>query len=397
MNGVSQTGRRALLSLTLLLTYAVHFAATQADFEQLLNSAEESFKKGDLPRAETLLLAAEKFNPKSFLVHNNLGTLYLQQRRYPLAIKEFRIAAALNLKSADVARNLGTSYFLSKDYAGALKPLARAKQLDERDVRTRYQLGYALLMLNRPTEAQAELEYVRRALPGDEGTLFALVKVYEAGRDQQNASQAFEELKNSNPNSIFVHILLGESYDIQENWPSAMAEYQKAIEQAPSMPRLHFDLGFLHWEQAHYAEAGNEFAKELELNPGFVPALYYQGEIALSTEKPTGALALFRAASDRDQACLEPWLGQGKALVRLNRPAEAIRCFEKAAKIDAGQPDVYYWMATAYRRLQRLTESKRAMERFKALSDEGKASSLGERKDRWSGPACESGWGSIQP
>jgi tetratricopeptide (TPR) repeat protein len=127
---------------------------------------------------------------------------------------------------------------------------------------------------NSPAEAQAELEYVRRALPADEGTLFALVKVYEASRDQQNASQAFEELKNSNPNSIFVHILLGESYDIQENWPSAMAEYQKAIEQAPSMPRLHFDLGFLHWEQAHYAEADKEFANELELNPGFAPALY---------------------------------------------------------------------------------------------------------------------------
>ena len=59
----------------------------------------------------------------------------------------------------------------------------------------------------------------------------------------------------------------------------------------------------------------------------------YQGDIALNTENPTEALALFRAATDRDQACMEPWLGQGKALVRLNRPAEAIECFEKAAKI----------------------------------------------------------------
>ena len=47
-----------------------------------------------------------------------------------------------------------------------------------------------------------------------------------------------------------------------------MAEYQKAIEQAPSMPRLHFDLGFLLWEQTQYPEAGAEFAKELRLIPG---------------------------------------------------------------------------------------------------------------------------------
>ncbi len=34
-------------------------------------------------------MAAEKLNPKSFLVHNNLGTLYLQQQLYSLAIREF--------------------------------------------------------------------------------------------------------------------------------------------------------------------------------------------------------------------------------------------------------------------------------------------------------------------
>ena len=323
--------------------------------------------------------------------------MYLRQRRYALAVKEFLSASALSPENADVARNLGTSYFLSKDYSGALKPLTRAKQLDGRDVRTRYQLGYSLLILNRPEAAQPELEYVRGALPGDEGTLFALVKVYQASRDQPSASRAFEELKTIHPDSVFVHILLGESYDIQENWPAAMAEYQKAIEQAPSLPRLHFDLGFLHWEQAHYSEAGSEFEKELELNPGFVPALYYRGDIALNAVKPAEALALFRAASDRDPACLEPWLGQGKALVRLNRPAEALARFERAAKINGSQPDVYYWMANAYRRLQRPEDSRRAMERFKTLSEEGKANPSGERRDRWSSPACESGWGSVQP
>ena len=362
MNGTS-----AMLLLTLAVTLA---ASPQANYEQLLNAAEESVKTGDLPGAEKSLVAAEKLNPKSFVVHNNLGTLYLQQQLYSLAIKEFTTASALGPDNADVARNLGTSYFLSKDYAGALKPLTRAKQLDEVDVRTRYQLGYVLLMLNRPEEAKVELEYVHSAMPRDQGNLFALVKVYEASRDQQNAGRTFEELKSVDPNSVFVHILLGESYDIQENWPSAMAEYEKAIEQAPSMPRLHFDLGFLLWEQGHYAKAGDEFAKELEVNPGFVPALYYEGDIALHAEKPRDALALFRSASDRDPACLEPWLGQGKALVRLNRPAEALGRFEKAANINAGQPDVYYWMATAYRRLQRSTESRRAMEQFKTLSDE---------------------------
>lgn len=117
---------------TIGLTFTLTLVAAQAGFEKLLSSAETSFDKGDLPGAEKSLLAAEKLNPKSFLVHNNLGTLYLRQRRYALAVKEFLSASALSPENADVARNLGTSYFLSKDYSGALKPLTRAKQLDGR-------------------------------------------------------------------------------------------------------------------------------------------------------------------------------------------------------------------------------------------------------------------------
>jgi predicted Zn-dependent protease len=113
----------------------------------------------------------------------------------------------------------------------------------------------------------------------------------------------------------------------------------------------------------------------------------------LNTEKPAQALAFFRAAADRNPSCLEPWVGQGKALVRLNRPAEAITRFERAAKLDTEQPDIYYWMATAYRRLQKSAESQHAMERFQAL----KAAAASERKDRWSSRVCESGWGRIQP
>ena len=78
-----------------LFVVALALASSQISFEQLLASAEDSFNRGDLARAERSLLAAEKLNPKSFLVDNNLGTLYLRQHRYPAAIKEFSGAAIL--------------------------------------------------------------------------------------------------------------------------------------------------------------------------------------------------------------------------------------------------------------------------------------------------------------
>src|SRR5262249_15978096 len=135
-----------------------------------------------------------------------------------------------------------------------------------KDLRTRYLLGYSLLMLNRLDEAQAELEYVRLHKPGDEQTLFSLVKIYQRKQDQERAGSAFRELQSAHPDSVFVHVLMGESYDLEERHDQARAEFRKAIELAPTMPRLHFDLGLLFWSDGQFEEAEKEFKAELSAN-----------------------------------------------------------------------------------------------------------------------------------
>ena len=85
---------------------------------------------------------------------------------------------------------------------GPVEPLEQAKRLDSRAVRTRYLLGYSLLMLNRLDEAREQLEYVRLHKPGDEQTLFSLVKLYQRKRDGEKAGTAFRELRQAHPNSV---------------------------------------------------------------------------------------------------------------------------------------------------------------------------------------------------
>ena len=187
MRATLQIGLLVFLNLVLLLRPPVSRAATQGGLDQLLDSAEDRFRKGDLPGAEKILLSAEKTNPRSFVVRNNLGALYLQLRRYADAVREFSAAAALNPRSPDAVRGLGTVYFLSGDYAAALKPLERAKELDPRDLRTRYQRGYALLMLNRPEEARPELAEFGEILAERVGRVHLVVTV---GDHDQRVLQA---------------------------------------------------------------------------------------------------------------------------------------------------------------------------------------------------------------
>jgi Flp pilus assembly protein TadD len=218
-------------------------ALAQADLEQSLAHVEALLRRGDLKSAEVELRNLARLHPESFAVRNNLGALYMQQRRYPEACREFTMAVDLNPEIADVQRNLGACLVLTEAFQSAILPLRRAKTLEPNDPRTRYQLGYALLMLNRPQEAQPELEYVISKIPGEEQPLFALVKLYQAEGNQDKAAEMFAKLRIAHPDSPFVHVLMGESYDIQERQDQAIAEFQKAIGQAPRMPRLHFDLG----------------------------------------------------------------------------------------------------------------------------------------------------------
>jgi tetratricopeptide (TPR) repeat protein len=392
-------GRLPLWNATLFALFLIKPPLTwsQTAADRSLALAEKLFQQGDSKGAEKILVSAEKANPRSFLIHNNLGAIYLQQRRYANAIQEFSAASTLEPDNAEVSRNLGTSYLLSGDYPRAVEPLRRAKSLNSSDIRTRYQLGYTLLLLNRESEALPELEYVHNAMPTDPSTLFSLVKLYQALGDGDNAGKAFTALQQSHPDSALVHILLGESYDIQEKWQAAISEYRKALQQASTTPRLHFDLGFLYWESRQYPESVAEFKKELEINHGFAPALFYLGDIALNDNHPGEALKFFEQASASNPDCLEPRLGQGKALLRLDRPKEAAQQFEQAARVDAQQPDVYYWMATAYRRLQDDAKAHGAMARFQALSKEKASTDTSHKPGRWSNPACEASWGVITP
>jgi tetratricopeptide (TPR) repeat protein len=245
-------------------------------------------------------------------------------------------------------------------------------------------LGYSLLMLNRLDEAQEELEYVRFHKPGDEQTLFSLVKLYQRKQDEEKAGKAFEELQRAHPGSVFVHILMGESYDLQERRDQAKAEFRKAIELAPTMPRLHFDLGFLLWSEGQFDQAEGVFKEELRANPHFTPTAYYLGDIAFNQNDYPKALEFFTAATRNGCGCLclDAFLGMGKAYFRLNRLNESVQYLERAGRLDAEQPDVQYWLAMAYRRLGQSAKSSQALERHQQLMNKGAGTTKAGLK-RW--------------
>jgi tetratricopeptide (TPR) repeat protein len=385
-----------ILIVLLILLFSLCLKGWVNDsFTQRLGNAEALARQGKFVSAvreykELLLL-----NPNSYAVHNDLGILYMTQRHYKAACQEFSNAARLNPHSTAVQRNLGICLLESGHIAKSAEVLRNASRLAPNSLQIRYLLGYSNLLLDHLKDAATELEYVRKHKPGDPTTLFYLVRIYTKQKEYLRGINAFEELEKVHPNSVYVHILRAESYDLQDRPEEAVAEFKKALALDPAMPKLHFGLGFVLWEARNYKEAEREFQKELQINPHYAPAAYYLGDIALDQNNYASAEDFFRQALSNAPGCIDAYVGLGKTYARMDEWHKSLKEFQKANHLDPDQPDVMYWLGTVYRRLGNIQESEEQLQKYRSAMSRQKKTYLKTREvahGRWASNTCDNGF-----
>jgi tetratricopeptide (TPR) repeat protein len=165
---------------------------------------------------------------------------------------------------------------------------------------------------------------------------------------------------------------MGESYDLQGKPKGAIQEFRKAIALAPAMPRLHFGLGFVLWEEQEFEEARREFSDELRINQHFSPAAYYLGDISLSQNDLDKAAFFFQRAIAENPECLVAHVGLGKTFSRAGEMRKAVEQFERANQIDPNQADVHYLLATTYRRLGDMHRAAEELKRYETSTSKNK-------------------------
>ncbi len=355
-------------------------AASGYCFQQGLGYAEQLVRQGRFAAAEGEYLKILRSSPRSYLAYNDLGFLYMNQKRYPLACRQFAQAAQLAPQLPAIQQNFGMCLFRINRLSDAIQALQKAEDLDPHNLKTRYLLGYSLLFMGHPKEAGEQLEYVHEHKPSDADTLYDLVRIYRSLKENQKAINAFQELVRSHPNSVFVHILMGESYDLQGKDNLAMGEYREAISRAPDMPRLHFDLGFLLWAEGRADKAKIEFTRELKIDPNFAPAFYYLGRIALDQNAYTEAEQLFEQTLAQNRGCIDAYVGLGETYSREGDYPKALLQFDQAVRLDPMASDVHYLLASTYRRLGDNAKSVSEMRAFQRLARNQTLPHVGESR-----------------
>ncbi len=143
------------VGFTLLLLLNINAQSLRS----LVNEGVNLYKKDNFAEAEVNFKKGIETKPESFEANFNLGDAYYKQGRYDEAINAYKSALTQtgdnNLK-AKVHHNIGNSLLKSQKIKESIESYKSALKLNPDDRETKYNLSYALSLLNNQDEQPQE-------------------------------------------------------------------------------------------------------------------------------------------------------------------------------------------------------------------------------------------------
>jgi Ca-activated chloride channel homolog len=123
------------------------------------NKGVDAFESGDFTEAEVKFKKGLEKAPESFISNFNLGDALYKQERYDEAVSSYN--AALGNTSDDIARakihhNIGNSLLKSNKIQESIEAYKTALKHNPDDADTKYNLSYALSLLNNQDQDQQQ-------------------------------------------------------------------------------------------------------------------------------------------------------------------------------------------------------------------------------------------------
>jgi len=343
--------------------------ANDARVQKLYGDAKAAEASGDLAGAaasyESLLQIAPRLAP----AYNNLGSLYIRQREYKKAAAVLERGLKIDPKMSSASALLGMALYETGDYAAAGKNLELALRANPKDNNAEFFLANNYMKLGDFQRAAEHFLQLSQRQPENQEVLYLLGKVH-----MKLSEEALTRLTALDPNSVWVHEISGEVMESMKNYDGALLEYKKSVEVAPQQAGTHYHLGNAYWSLNMWDSATEQFRAELANDPSNCMAQWKIGNIILEQRgDPSQALGDVQKALDVCPDLSGARVDRARALLKLERPAEALRDLQEAVKSDPGEASTHFLLAQAYRGLGRTREAQEEMKVFSELEASSRA------------------------
>jgi protein O-GlcNAc transferase len=328
--------------------------------------------------AITKMKAALATNLQDAELHDELGSLYAQQRDWNHAQEEFATAIHLNPDLAAAHLHLGLAMRAQDQKDGTLEivqaariaprnakmtlelgkalvtdgkdeqaiPLFRhALELDPGSIEASYQLALALQRSNEVQEAIALLKKVVAAEPNNDEAMTNLGMALSQAQQAKDAVPVLQRSISLAPESVTAHQNLAAAYVQLSQFGDAVAELHQALKLAPDVPQLHYDLGLALKMQDDAAGAIPELETAQRLDPSAAEAPYLLGVLYMQSGRYEDAAREMNISLKLRPENGDGWAALGSVYDKLNKLPEATMALREAIRQLPRQPDPHLTLA----------------------------------------------------
>ncbi len=361
--------RNAVCCLALLLTISISALPqnTENDIQTLYAEAKSAEQANHLDEAIEKYRAILKVDSKLAAAYNNLGRLYLQQNRFDDAAPVLKRACELAPASAVPHALLGLALFQKRDFASAQREFRTTLRLNPNDSNAKLYLAKSLIATGDSEPATKLLEDLKKKDPHNVEVLYTLGTLYSS-----LAAATLSEVQASDPGSYLVEVLLGKASEAKQILPDAVEHYKRAIAKAPENAELYYLYAHSLWASGNFNDALTAYRECLGRAP-YNPDANWEAARILVDRDPAQALRLVNRALDLKAEGPDLYMVQGRALMLLQRPKDAVDAFRKASALDPDDGAPHFQLARAYRQLGLLAEASNEDAAFEKMQKESHA------------------------
>jgi len=200
----------------------------------------------------TLFTRASEVTRDNFFTEGSLGEAFLQEKRFPEAIKHLQRALELDPKSFMSSANLGNVYFEQGRFDDALKYYQAAERLQPDQAGLNWMLGRTFMAQQKLDLAEASLRRAIRSAPGHAQARMDLAQVLASKGRASEAKTELIRLIEEKPAAIQPRLQLSLLLEASGQGADAVQQYREILRFMPDSPIVLNNLG---WILATHADA----------------------------------------------------------------------------------------------------------------------------------------------
>jgi tetratricopeptide (TPR) repeat protein len=278
----------------------------------------------NLGQTDKAITTLEKLAPKLPLyeVYNNIGVIFVRQRKYQEAINHLKPASEAAPRDTDTLFNLGYAYYMAKDYANAVATFKKEIEKRPSDGEAYYILSKAQAALGDQAGATESSNQAKKLLPAfaqweTKGipsvarakTTFSKANYYRYKRDKDERLTA-DTITSGQPPQVDQLFEAARTAFYAGRDEETLAQLGKLLQSAPQNHEAHLLMGRVYERRGDFDRAANALKAAIFWNPKLVGAHLLLGRIAVFKNDCAGAQAsaskaLQIAPNDQDVQALK--------------------------------------------------------------------------------------------